>query len=671
MPEGSPPSTFSGKSRDCCLKAAANGLPDGAYSVLVAPGRILVRPRPRNRHFSGLEQAQNAPRSRLSAQTADLALSRSRLSPGDESGIVAFRIPLRAHRSERSAGRSHMPASLPRRNRNVAGAQALRRAAMPAPKLQQYARATAAPAPRPARDPNPSGCYPAQGIIVRLRFVCGSGPATERPCGAAAMHPPLIPGKSCDCCLKAAANGLPDGAYSVLVAPGRILGRPRPRNHRFRCLEQAQNAPRSRLLAQTADLALSRSRFSPGDESGIVAFRVPLRAHRSERSAGRSHMPASLPRRNRNVAGAQALRRAAMPAPKLQQYARATAAPAPRPARDPNSSGCYPAQGIIVRLRFFCGSGPALDRPCGAAAMHPPLIPGKSCDCCLKAAANGLPDGAYSVLVAPGRILGRPRPRNRHFSGLEQAQNAPRSRLLAQTADLALSRSRFSPGDQSGTAAPCISLRAPRPERSAGRSQTPASLPRRNRNVAGEEAPQSLHGEESPILKARQIGRAAATPVPRPVRDPNPSACYPAQGIIVRLRFVCGSGPALDRPCGAAAMDPPVTARKDADSARFLPCICGIRAVGRRVFRAGGAWTHPGAPKAAQSPVSDALNRPKPPRGAAFWPKRPIWPFRAAGSVPVTRAVLSHSASPCVRTDRNARQAVATCLPRCHGATGT
>ena len=143
-----------------------------------------------------------------------------------------------------------------------------------------------------------------------------------------------------------------------------------------------------------------------------------------------------------------------MPAPKLQQYARATAAPAPRPARDPNSSGCYPAQGIIVRLRFVCGSGPATERPCGAAAMHPPLIPGKSCDCCLKAAANGLPDGAYSVLVAPGRILGRPRPCIRHSSSLEQAKTAPYSGRLAQTADLttrcaALFSSRFTPCDQS------------------------------------------------------------------------------------------------------------------------------------------------------------------------------------------------------------------------------
>ena len=226
MPEGSAPRAFSGKSRDYCLKAAANGLPDRAYFVLAAPGRTIVRPRPSSRHFRSLEHAKTVPQSRLLAQTADLALSGSRLSPGSERCIAASGIPMRAPRS------------------------------------------ATAPAPRPARDSNPSGCYPVQGIIVRGRLVCGGDPATDRPCSAAAMHPPLIPGKSSDSRLKAAANGLPDRAYFVLIASGRILVRPRPCIRHFRSLKPAKTAPQSRLLAQTADLtmrcaALSSSRFTP------------------------------------------------------------------------------------------------------------------------------------------------------------------------------------------------------------------------------------------------------------------------------------------------------------------------------------------------------------------------------------------------------------------------
>ena len=226
MPEGSAPRPFSGKNSDSRLKAAANGLPDRAYSVLMAPGRILVRPRPPSRHFRSLKQAKTVPQSRLPAQTADLTLFGSRFSPGGERCIAASGIPMRAPRS------------------------------------------ATAPASRPACDPIPSGCYPAQGIIVRFRLVCGGGPASSRPYGAQAMHPPLIPGKNSDSRLKTAANGLPDRAYSVLIESGRILVRPRPCIRHLSRLKPAKTALYSGLLAQTADLttrcaAPSSSRFTP------------------------------------------------------------------------------------------------------------------------------------------------------------------------------------------------------------------------------------------------------------------------------------------------------------------------------------------------------------------------------------------------------------------------
>ena len=220
------------------------------------------------RHLSSLNQAKTAPQSRLPAQTAGLALSCSRFSLRGQSRISASCIPMRALQAECPANRSPMHTAQPRHACKLSGAWTLLCAAMPARKSQQYARAEAAPAPRPARDPSPIGYCPAQSVIVRYRLVCASGPASRRSCCAVTMHLPLIPGKNSDSGLNTAANGLPGGACFVLVAPSRTIVRPRPRIRHRSSLKQAKIAPQSRLPAQTADLttqcaALYSSRFTP------------------------------------------------------------------------------------------------------------------------------------------------------------------------------------------------------------------------------------------------------------------------------------------------------------------------------------------------------------------------------------------------------------------------